>query len=414
MLSKSVRNVWLISKREYLQSLRGRLFIISTLVIPLILALGLAAPALMSSPTTQTRRLVIVCPQRQLARAIGSRLSGAGSRYQVELNETVSDRERARLNSEVQNLAIDGYVWLDDESVTSGGATYVTRGFADLEAQRYLRSVLSSALIDVRLARFGISADDSRRLLQGVDLQIAPLDNSRPNPGAGNESLVTAMVFVFVLYFSILSYGAWVMRSVLDEKTSRVGELLLVAASPEQLIAGKLLGVGALGLTQLAVWAVMLIGFAAGRDPAYLAGFTAGRVVSFVCFFVLGYLFYSSIFGALGAAFNSQEEAQHWTLLVVAPLVATSALVVPVLRAPDAGLSVALSLFPLCAPVLMYVRIAIAHPPAWQVAVSAILLIASIGIGLAACARIYRVGMLMYGKRPTLAELLKWIRYADA
>jgi len=241
--------------------------------------------------------------------------------------------------------------------------------------------------------------------------------SAHPAPNAAMLGAIVAVgMLLYVLFISIFSYGAIVMRSVLDEKQSRVLELLLCFASSEELMAGKILGIGALALTQVLVWLGLGVSIAlfseTARHALALLHFGPVVLIYFVVFEVLGYLLYSAMFCAIGAAFNSTDEAQQWTLVLVLPLIASSVLISPVMFAPNSTLAITASLIPFTSPVLMYARIAIGHPPAWQVILCVALLLASVTIAISITARIYRVGILMYGKRPTAREIIHWIRYA--
>jgi ABC-2 type transport system permease protein len=221
---------------------------------------------------------------------------------------------------------------------------------------------------------------------------------------------------MFVMLFSLLSYGVMVMRSVMEEKSSRITEVLMCAASAQELMVGKILGTGSVGLTQIAFWLAMA-GFGASRSLYMRTAMTAldvgpSLIIFFVIFYTLGYLLYSAIFAGVGAIFNSIDEAQQWNFVVILPLIAASAMILPVATSSDSLISVAASLFPFCSPILMFERLAVHDPPIWQVALSLILLVATIGGAMIVSARIYRTGILMYGKRPTFRELSRWLRHA--
>jgi ABC-2 type transport system permease protein len=180
---------------------------------------------------------------------------------------------------------------------------------------------------------------------------------------------------------------------------------------------GKILGVGAAGLTQAAIWATAGALFSAPSMLAMKSIAPSMRIppsalIAFPVFFLLGYLLFSSTFAALGAAVNSEQEAQQFQTVVVLPIILPMLLMMFVIREPNAPVSVALSLFPLTSPILMYLRILVRQPPAWQIATSIGLLLLAIWGLVVLAARIYRVGILMYGKRPTLPEIVKWMKYA--
>jgi ABC-2 type transport system permease protein len=212
-------------------------------------------------------------------------------------------------------------------------------------------------------------------------------------------------------------HGIAVMRSVLEEKTTRIVEVLLASVTPKELLAGKILGVGAVGLTQLAIW------YAAGFFFAG-AGLLAARsmmgplqlpimaIVMFPVFYVLAFFLYATLWAMLGAMSNSEQEAQQMQFFVMMPLIFSTIIMIPALTNPSSPLAVGFSLFPFSTPLVMYARIAAQGAPLWQIALSVALMIGAIYVVLVVASRIYRVGILMYGKRPTLPELIKWFKYA--
>jgi ABC-2 type transport system permease protein len=274
---------------------------------------------------------------------------------------------------------------------------------------------VAEAVTDERLAGAGLPAERVRALTKPPAFKTIQLTAQGAREDR-KEAFIVSAILLTLLYTSIAMWGSVVMSGVLEEKTNRVVEVVVSSISTWDLFMGKLVGVGAAGLTQFVAWgvALSLLGLAAAASGA-TAGATvlsAGTVVSFIVFFLLGYFFYGALFAALGAAVNSPQEAQPLQFLVMTPLVAGVALFPVVLGNPDGPLAVVLSMIPFFTPLLMFLRIASVTPPAWQIALS----IASMLLGIAAAvwlgARIYRVGILMHGKRPTFAEMARWIRSA--
>jgi ABC-2 type transport system permease protein len=212
-------------------------------------------------------------------------------------------------------------------------------------------------------------------------------------------------------------YGMNVARSIIQEKTSRIFEVMLATAKPSDLLAGKLIGVGAVGLTQIAIWVV-----AAGAIGTSIAapmlkgqlnlhlGWVEG--VLFPAYFVLGYLLYASLFAGLAASCETEQELQMYTPLAALPIWLSFALIVMVVNNPDSAISIAASLFPATAPIIMMLRVGSQIPPWWQFAASMSIMVLSIWGVLWVSSRLYRVGILMYGKRATIPELVRWIRYS--
>jgi ABC-2 type transport system permease protein len=237
--------------------------------------------------------------------------------------------------------------------------------------------------------------------------------------GSGDVSrdataIVTVLLLATGLFITLLSYGVMIMRSVLDEKASRVIEVLLCSATPDELMSGKILGVGAVGLAQVVIWGTIGLAFAAPRGRVPMAGHVIplSLMIYFAIFYLLGYLLYSALFAAVGAAFNSTDEAQQWSFALISPLIFACTLITPVAAAPNSTLAVITSLIPFCSPVLMYMRLAVESPPIWQIALCFTILVATIYVVQRIATQIYRVGILMYGKRPTLREMARWLSYA--
>ncbi len=212
------------------------------------------------------------------------------------------------------------------------------------------------------------------------------------------------------------------MRGVIEEKSSRVVEVIVSAIKPFHLMAGKVLGVGGVGLTQFLIWSLLVGGgslygrnlvssFTVGGDSITLPGMPLSLLFFFVLFFLLGYFLYATLYAGVGAMVNSDEEAQHLQLPLVALLIIPFMLMFHVIGNPNSGIAVLLSFIPFFTPIIMFMRIAVQTPPLWQILLSLILLGLSIGAMVWVVGKIYRVGILMYGKRPNLPELVKWFRY---
>jgi ABC-2 type transport system permease protein len=217
----------------------------------------------------------------------------------------------------------------------------------------------------------------------------------------------------------VLIYGINIARSVVEEKTSRIFEVLLSTASSDSLMLGKLLGVGAVGLTQMAIWAALLVFYtgsamAANQGIHGLAslGITKAELGFFAIFFLGGFFLYSALAAALGSSVSGEQEIQQFSFILISPLVVSVVLLPFVLANPNSTMAVVLSLLPPFTPIIMYMRICAQMPPMWQVVLSLVLLFGSVWAMVWLAARVYRVGVLMYGKRATLPEMLRWLRYS--
>ena len=408
----ALRNAWIIFKHEYIQRVRTRSFILTTLLLPAFMGLIVAIPAASTMrETTRPRHLVLACSDTDLATLIRNTVeSNTKGVYHVAVDPEVNAAERARLLKQLSAGRIDGYIWMDSDAIAHGKVIYARRDGSDFLGQQLVRGAISAALTRQRLAQHGIAPAEAESMLQGVQLDAVGVGTGKEKQGPGLGAIVAVIVLVMVLFVTLLSYGVMVMRSVLDEKTSRVMEILLCSASAEELMTGKIAGVGAVGLTQVIIWGAL--GFALGGPHISGIRLAPSAVLYFAAFYVLGYLLYSAMFAAVGAAFNSTDEAQQWNFIIISPLILASTLMSPIASAPSSTLAIVFSMIPFCAPVLMYLRIVLAPPPLWQIALCIALLLATTWIALEISARVYRVGILMYGKRPSVREIMKWLRYA--
>jgi ABC-2 type transport system permease protein len=414
---------WLFLKREYLTRVRTRSFIVTTLVLPLLLAAMIGLPALVTGRAVQNfqslahrhERLVVVCADRALASRVRDRLlASPHGTDTVEISSDLSVGEHLRLVDEVAAGRLDAFLWLDPAAIAARRVDLTTANPDDYFLRGAATSALWWAIAEQQLANRGIPSPDASHLLARVQVETRAIGARHPLTDT-LRAIAGVTVLTTVMIITLLSYGVMVMRSVMEEKNSRITEILLCYASAEEMMAGKIAGVGAAGLTQIAIWAAIAAATAASSGLARKALVDArigpAMVIGFVVFYVLGYALYSAVFAAVGAAFNSQDEAQQWNFIIVMPLIAGSLMVTPVVSAPSSLGSVVMSMLPIWSPLLMYARIIVQPPPIWQIALSLGLLVATVLIAIEACARIYRVGLLMYGKRPSAREILRWLRY---
>ncbi|MGA8298404.1 MAG: ABC transporter permease [Terriglobales bacterium] len=433
-----MRNTWLIIQREYLERVRTKSFLVLTLLAPAIMTALMVLPAKLATMGENVQHIVVVTSTPQFGELVRQGLlspesaTGGGDNgdsgsqslpaklaqkpYRIDVDPNPTDAQRAVLRDKVNSKAIDGYLWLSDDAIAAGKVTFASRSVANSGERSRLGEELSLIIQRERLAKNGVTADQADLLLKPIKVDAIRIEQGRESQDSSGTKFLEVVVMVMLIYVAVLLYGISVMRSVLEEKNSRVVEVLLSSATSTELMIGKIFGVGAVGLTQIAIWAVMagvlaLPSLAMSMDLSQLQ-LSPGVLVAFVVFFVLGYLLFSALYAAIGAITTTEQEGQQLQFIVVIPLVLSVFMLSSVVRTPDAPIVAWLSMFPFFAPVVMYARIVIQTPPAWQIALSLILLIATIAGLLLLCARIYRVGVLIYGKRPTLPEILKWLKYA--
>ena len=412
-------NVWAVIRREYLQRVRSKWFIFATVGAPLFMIGMIVVPGYFARSNEQAERtLLVVDATGVLYERIAPELEEGG--WSVERVGWTSGTQEA-LERRAEEGEIGGFVVLDEGTLARGEATFYTADQPNALRRFQLQSTIARAALEHGLQDRGV---DAGALLGGGALEVQVLSDA----GSGGEDPQFFMAYIgaFLLYMVILLYSVAVMRATLEEKTSRIVEVVISSMEPWHLMLGKIVGVGGVAFTQLGVWLAtgallstlglpMLM--SARPDFADLGTISealpgAGLVMLFVGFFVCGFLMYSGLYAAVGAMCSTDEEAQQAQFPLVLFIIVPIMLVLPVIESPMTPMATWASLFPLFTPILMWGRVAGGGVPAWQVALSFVLMIAAI-VGIAWIAgRIYKTGILMTGKRPTLPELWRWLREA--
>lgn len=412
-------NVWAVIRREYLQRVRSKWFIFSTIGGPLFMVALTVLPMYFAAKGEEAdRTLVVVDETGVIYDRLAPRMEEAG--YDVTSEPWSSDAV-VSLTQRATDGDIGGFILLDAETLNSGKAVFYGTDRPSAIRRVTLRSAIVQSALEQQLSSAGL---DAEALLKGGDLQIEVLSSE----GAGMEDprFLIAYMGAFFLYMVILLYSIAVMRATLEEKTSRVVEIIISSMKPWHLMLGKILGVGAVGMTQMAVWLGSAALMASAGLPALMAARPemaslaqikdvlpgVGLMILFLGFFVFGFFMFSGLYAAVGAMCNTDEEAQQAQFPVIMLLVVPILFVMNVIQNPGTPLSVGLSLFPFFTPVLMWARVAGGGAPAWQIAVSFVLMGAATLAVAWLAGRIYKVGILMAGKRPTLPELWRWVREA--
>jgi ABC-2 type transport system permease protein len=412
-----MHNIWLIAKREYLERVRTKAFLISTLMIPLLMGGGIVGSIIAGSKAKSTSHITIVSPDQQLATDLQKELeNGKDSQMTVDVISPGNSSTRSTLDAMLADKQMDGYLMITPGATRNDRPSfaYTPRSAADISTKGTITSALRTVLMRERLAHDGMVSHDVDSLMQPVKVDTTQAGKNTDT----TSSFVAIYVLFFLMYMVILLYGMNVARSIIEEKTSRVFEVLLATIKPEEMMAGKVIGVGSVGLTQVSVWLLTAVLLTSSSVVGAIAGgkvhvsLSPMQIIFFVVYFLLGYLLYSSIAAALGAMVNSEQELQQLNMFLVMPLAGCMFALAPVISNPSGTISRVISLIPFCTPLIMYLRISLATPPAWEIALSIVLMLITIYIILWIASRIYRVGILMYGKRPSLPEIMRWLKYS--
>lgn len=422
-----MRQVWVVLRREYLERVKTKGFILATLGVPLII-MGIMAFSIfmgVRSERSEREMAVVDFTESALAQDVAQGLEAVG--YSVEIADPAAGV--AGLDQRIEDDELEAYLVLDDLTATDG--TFVYRG-KDSPGRMFSglsRRIVVEAVLSARLDATGDAAGVGQ-LLGGGEIEYEPVGR-RDDSGDGGPSIdrdvstVAGLGASILLYMTTLVYGTYVLRSVLDEKRNRVVEVVISSLSPWQLMLGKVLGVASMGLTQFGVWAafvglIALVGLpflvanVPGADVSQILQVLPGPglVVLFLLFFLLGYFLYASLFAAVGAMCNREEDAQQALFPVMMLLVIPFVLQMSTINGSRMAWVDWAALFPFFSPVLMYPRAVAGDVPMWMVGLSLVLMAGAIAAMAWVAGRIYRVGILMQGKRPTLKELVRWVREA--
>jgi len=415
-----MRNVLLIARREYLEQIKSRAFKLSTIGLPAALAIILGISYLSSLGLGANKHMAIAAGDAALADELRGRLtSGKDSKAIVDVVAPAKPEDRAILTEQVRTKAIDGLLWIETPAGGVPAATYISQSAGDFMSTARLKDALDNSLVSEHLTGGGMKQSEADELLKGVSIQSFQVKkNGQLIKSNAMASFWKGYVMALLLTMTTMIYGLNVARSIIQEKTSRVFEVMLATVKPSDMLAGKLVGAGAVGLTQIGIWlvtgAALLVSpiAAAALTGDFVINFSWTECVLFPVYFLLGYLLFSSLFAGLAATCETEQELQMYMPLAAAPTWLSFSMILLIINDSNSVWSIAASFFPPTAPIVMFLRMASQTPPAWQFAVSITLMVLGIWATLWFSSRLYRVGILMYGKRATLPELLRWLRYS--
>lgn len=443
-----------VLKREYLQRVRSRMFLATTILGPLVMALFGVVPALMINMEVGGPVRIAVVDQTgelydRLSESLMSendeakeesvadettksvqmnnteRMQQATNRqhqtFWLEKVETSGSLEQTRdeLRRQIRDKELDLYLILPADILESGSAELVGSSTGDIFSKGQLKNAVSNAVREARLEQARIDAQTVRILSRPTELKTVRLDDLGETEDSGQGFLVVFGVG-FTIYLTILMYGQMVLGAVIEEKETRIAEILFASVKPFTLMVGKLIGVSCVALTQLAIWGLAFITFIGlGTNalswrgvPMHLPGIRPILFLYFGLFFLLGYFIYATVYALVGSMVTTPQEGAQLAMPIILLLVVGFYLAFPVMKSPNSPFAFWVSIFPFFASITMLVRIVSQTPPFWQIALALLLELGTIVGLLWLAARIYRVGMLMYGKKATIPEIIRWVRQA--
>jgi len=432
--------VWAVIRREFIETTRTKTFIFSMFFTPLFMGAMMVVPGLLASRSSQTQtRLAVLDQTGKAFAALSAELERDPNRYVFQEGKlkgqprfvlvdagTGDDLERDPNSGVIKSLGSvlhdkgagalldvrSGFPQLEDVYI-------YTKHSGDFEPLRVMGSAINAVAVDLKLS--GVTDDGTLAgtLRKRVDLEAVKLDKEGQIAGRTDFGIMymVSISVVLVFYISNLMSGQTLSRGLLEEKSNRIMEVLASSVTPLQLMTGKIIGQSLVLLTQLAVWTglgvVVSLRFGGGMPEeaaTVMASLTGMNLVYLLGFFILGYFFYAALWTGVGAMCTTEQEAQQLQLpiilLQVVPLVAAIGLV----RQPGSTMATVLSMIPFFASMVMMLRIVLETPPLWQILLSMGLLLAGIVVAFWAVSRIFRIGILMTGKRATIPEVLRWLR----
>ncbi|MCF7920765.1 MAG: ABC transporter permease [Candidatus Cloacimonetes bacterium] len=425
-----------VIKREYLTRVRTKGFIIGTLIFPFLMVLIFGGVWLFGrffQPETKTYAIIdnsgVIYDD--FVQSLPDTLKNGEPKFifsEVTITGDQNDMIK-ELQADVNNKKIDGYLVIPEDILEVRQVTFSARNISDFEEQRDFERALSRIVANMRLEMKGYPAEEIRNEMnQGwiklVSAQVT--EKGEVSKNSVSNYLMTYLMSYFLMLF-IMSYGQSVTRSVIEEKSQRITETIISSIKPSELMVGKLTGISLVGITQMAVFGFFLYLMASFGGPMLnSAGVRSGEFLEiisnlslsipvllfFLFFFLLGYALYAALFAAIGAMVNTEDEGQQFLMPVILLNIVGFLIMISVAKNPDTAAAFWISLFPFFTPVVMFCRIAVSDPVMPSGAYLSIgIMIVSVYFLIKLVGKIYRVGILMYGKKPSLKETLKWLKY---
>jgi ABC-2 type transport system permease protein len=418
-------------KRECLTRIKTKAFIIGTLIVPLVVLVLVILPSLfMHSGKEGGRTFAVIDLSKKLVSPLQALTAEEKKNDQgkplyvltpVEADSGSLVSKKQELNGQVLKGKFDAFLVIPPDIFENNRFEIYAKNISNFELNESLSRMMSSTVSRIRLSESGLDPEVVRKLNASVKAETFKVQEGGAKKESGEMAFIVSYLMVFMIYMVLIFYGTFVMRGVIEDKTSRVVEVLLSSAKPHQIMAGKILGIGAAGLIQITVWGVCLLlastyGLAMAKQfaPAVqkipLPSISIWVILGFILFFLLGFFLYAGLYAALGSLGNSESEMQNLQYPILAPIVLSLMLMFYLLKNPDGSAAVVLSMIPYFSPILMFLRISLHAVPLVQVILCIAICLLTIAVQIWVSGRIFRVGILMYGKRPTLPEVLKWIR----
>jgi ABC-2 type transport system permease protein len=398
---------------EFMEKVKSKAFIISLVLMPIIMvAFGVLPTLLAMKDDEKPITIGIVDETNTIAAPLASKLD---EKYKIKRNQpnyvirNLGNPSKAEANMMVADGKVEGYFYVPSTVYDSGKVEFRAENVGNIKLQERFSRTIEEVVMEKRFKDHNIDPSLMKKLISDVEVKSIKLSSKGQEKESGFlETFFSAYIVIMMMLFLVLTSGQLLIRSVVEEKSNRVIEVLLSSCSANDLMTGKILGLSGLGILQVLIWGGIGLGVSLKFQGANI--FTPENLFVSLIYFVLGYLLYAAIFVAAGSPVTTEQEAQQITSYVSLFLVLPIVIAMPVMQNPDSLMVKVLSYIPLLTPTLMVLRIAIQMPPLWEIIATILLMIfSSIGMMWVA-GKIFRTAILVYGKRPTIPELIRWIR----
>ncbi|MCU4173712.1 ABC transporter permease [Carboxylicivirga sp. N1Y90] len=445
-----MNKISLIIKREYITRVKKKSFVIMSIVGPLLFSLMIILPTWFASMDNTEEMNIAVVDQT--------------NKYDQQIEDTeyikflwLKSSNKETLSTEYKEQGYDAYIVIHDDLLKTPDAINIySDAQITMDVKRHISRNLEDFLEKEKLESYQIDGLDAIiEDVHNVDIDIKTIklgDDGSEKESSTEITMVFGIIFALMVYMFVLMYGTQVMRGVMEEKTNRIVEVIISSVKPFQLMMGKIIGIAMVALTQFLIWVILSFGVASVLSSVFLDGAMPQNsqvemvqgmntemdqaqttefadsltkvfekidlstlvysLFAFMYLFIGGYLLYASLFAAIGAAVDSETDSQQFVLPIIMPLILSMYVVMGVFKNPGSDLAFWFSMIPFTSPVVMMARIPF-EPPLWEVILSMVILTASFIFTTWFAGRIYRVGILMYGKKISYKELWKWFRYSS-
>ncbi len=424
--------VMTIIKREYLTRVKTKGFLIGTFLLPVLMFAMMMMPAFFMSRAGKSAQDKIALVDQtgrlseKLVAAFSEEKNSKGEpRFPVQLYNANDDIEATKkeLNAQVSNGELNAYIIIPPDIFESNNFQMHAKNVGNFEFVQRVERTVSNIVRDMRLQESGLDTELVHRLNSWVNVTTFKVGEEGSTEQRAEVSFLYSLLLGMILYMMLLLYGQFVVRAIIEDKNSRVIEVIISSVKPAQLMAGKVIGIGATGLTQFIIWIAtfLLIAtygltmaqmFAPDMSQLPIPEVSPMVLAGFCIYFLLGYFFYATIGAAIGSMVNTDSEAQSYQWIMIFPIIISFFLMFAINNSPDSTFATIMSFIPFFTPILMFARILNEAAPMWQILLSIVTMGVSVWAMIWVAGRIFRIGILMYGKKPNLPEVLKWIKYS--